>query len=293
LVTGEGAGASVFVNGVLLDVPTPTRFERTCRNGVIGKSAACNPASWFALKPDETVMNLFPSVARLAAVAASALLLVACGPRDDVDLRAPTEMMSFAPSEDADQSAASAPQPVQLAQAPQATVTPANQKGKRQKVEQVDPNALSSTYYIEFRARSAQSYGHTFVALGQLKNNGEIGSMEIAGLHPATESSIPWMIGHVFPVPSETGASDGDTEEQYIIARHRITMDKARFDRLMRFVRDLQKNSPAWHAVLYNCNAFVGDIAKHMGLTPPDNPLYYPQDYIERLARLNRNRTEG
>jgi hypothetical protein len=278
------------VNGVSLDVPTPTRFERACRNSVIGKSAACNPAGRFTLKPDETVMTFFPSVSRLAAIAASALVLVACGPREDVELRAPAEVMSFAPSEDTEQPAAPADKPVQVAQAP---VQPASQKGKRQKVEQIDPNALSAIYYIEFRARSAQSYGHTFVALGQLKNNGEIGSMEIAGLHPATESSIPWMIGHVFPVPSETGASDGDTEDQYIIARHRITMDKARFDRLMRFVRDLQKNSPAWHAVLYNCNAFVGDIAKHMGMTPPDNPLYYPQDYIERLARLNRNRNEG
>lgn len=241
-------------------------------------------------------------VSRFAVIAAAALLLVACGPREEVNLGAPAEALAFAPAETetvetqpaASDNAAATPQPARLGEGNRASeVVKVAQKGKRQKVEPVDENALSDTYYIEFRARSAQSYGHTFVALGQLKRNGQIGTMEIAGLHPATESSIPWMLGHVFPVPSETGASDGDTEDQYIIARHRITMGKDRFDRLMRFVRDLQKNSPAWHAVLYNCNAFVGDIAKHMGMTPPDNPLYFPQDYIERLARLNRNRTEG
>jgi hypothetical protein len=247
-------------------------------------------------------MARFLPVSRLVTIFAVSTLLVACGPRDEVNLGAPAEALAFAPAENTEAESplgsadapASKPQVARASEANRpADVVKVAQKGKRQKVEPVDETALSDTYYIEFRARSAQSYGHTFVALGQLKRNGQIGTMEIAGLHPATESSLPWMIGHVFPVPSETGASDGDTEDQYIIARHRITMNKDRFDRLMRFVRDLQKNSPAWHAVLYNCNAFVGDIAKHMGMTPPDNPLYFPQDYIERLARLNRNRTEG
>lgn len=223
-------------------------------------------------------MTLLRHSLRLTMFGLAAALLSACGPQETVDLSAPTEPMAFAQSETTATAAA-------------APVVQGKTRGK--KPAAVNPDALSDRYYIEFRARSAQSYGHTFAAIGQLKANGEIGTMEIAGLHPATESSIPWMIGHILPVPSETGASDGDTEDQYIIARYRVTMDKARFDRLMGFVRNLQKNSPAWHAVLYNCNAFVGDIAKHMGLTPPDNTLHFPQEYIERLAGLNRGVTQA
>ena len=144
------------------------------------------------------------------------------------------------------------------------------------------------THYIEFRARNAASYGHAFAAIGELRRDGSIATQEIVGLHPATDSVLPWMLGHIVPVPSETGASDGDTEETYFTARYRITMGKERYDGLLAFVRHLQASSPAWHAVFYNCNAFVGDIARHMGLTPPSNSLLFPKEYIEKLRALNR-----
>jgi hypothetical protein len=79
-------------------------------------------------------------------------------------------------------------------------------------------------YYIEFRARSAQSYGHTFSIYGRLNANGQIVSKTVSGLHPATESPVPWMIGHFVLVPSETGASDGDKEDQYVTARFRMNL---------------------------------------------------------------------
>lgn len=142
-------------------------------------------------------------------------------------------------------------------------------------------------YYIEFRSRSAASYGHTFASVGQLDGSGNIATSEIVGLHPASESPIPWMIGHLVPVPSETGASDGDTEEQYWTARYRVRMDKKRFDELMVSIRGLQASSPSWHAVFYNCNAFIGDVARLMDLKAPDNSLLFPKEYIEELATLN------
>src|SRR5262245_15059623 len=67
----------------------------------------------------------------------------------------------------------------------------------------------SKPYYVEFRSRSAQSYGHTFSIHGRLSGNGQIATKTVVGLHPATESAVPWMIGHLILVPSETGASDG------------------------------------------------------------------------------------
>jgi hypothetical protein len=150
--------------------------------------------------------------------------------------------------------------------------------------------STAKRYFVEFRSRSALSYGHTFLVHGKLNASGQVGKVakeQVAGLHPATDSSIPWMIGHIIPVVSEQGWSDGDNEDQYVTAAYRITMTEQEYARVSAYIRDHQKNSPLWHAVLYNCNAWVGDVAKFMGLKAPDNTLAYPEDYISTLASMN------
>jgi hypothetical protein len=98
------------------------------------------------------------------------------------------------------------------------------------------------------------------------------------------------MIGHVLIVPSETGASDGDTEDQYVTARYRILLNEAEYKTLSTYIAQLKASSPVWHAVLYNCNAFVGDIAKSMGLRVPESSLLMPKEYITALRQLNTGR---
>ena len=151
--------------------------------------------------------------------------------------------------------------------------------------------SVGKPYYIEFRSRSAQSYGHTFSIYGRLNGQGKIASKAVAGLHPFSESAVPWMIGHLFLVPSETGASDGDTEDQYVTARFRVALSQAEYAKVTTFIKDLQKKSPVWHAMLYNCNAFVGDIARFMGLETPSSTMLMPAEYINGLRDLNISRT--
>jgi hypothetical protein len=148
-------------------------------------------------------------------------------------------------------------------------------------------------YFIEFRSRYAASYGHTFVVHGRLTAKGEVGQLtpdQVAGLHPATESPTPWMIGHVVPVLSETGPSDGDLEEQYVSARFRVMLSEPEYRKVVAHIRERQRNSPLWHAVLYNCNAWVGDIARFMGLKAPVNTLQFPAEYITEMSELNAGR---
>ena len=147
-----------------------------------------------------------------------------------------------------------------------------------------------SQYFIEFRSRQALSYGHTFAAFGKLNGRGNILEYEVAGLHPAGDSPVPWMLGHVFLVPSETGASIGDRDEQYITARYRVPLNESQYRKVTAYIKELQTNSPTWHAVLYNCNAFVADIAKFMGLETPSSTLLYPADFINNLRTLNEGR---
>jgi len=158
------------------------------------------------------------------------------------------------------------------------------------------PAKASDSYFVEFRARHALSYGHTFLVHGRLNAAGEIGSFtaeQVAGLHPAGDSPVPWMIGHVAPVVSETGPSDGDLEEQYVSARYRIKMSKAEYDKVSSYIRRLQASSPVWHAVVYNCNSFVADVARSMGLRTPGTTLLYPADFITNLRDINSERPES
>lgn len=151
------------------------------------------------------------------------------------------------------------------------------------------PNA-ARRYFVEFRSRSALSYGHTFLVHGKLNAAGQVGQVkasQVAGLHPATESSIPWMIGHVLPVISETGASDGDTEDEYVTARYRVLLTEAQYANVSAYIAKHQKNSPLWHAVLYNCNAWVADVAKYMNLKSPTSTMLYPEEFINGMAQLN------
>ncbi|MBO0661124.1 hypothetical protein LQ948_00925 [Jiella sp. MQZ9-1] len=162
--------------------------------------------------------------------------------------------------------------------------------------EAADQSHLAKPYFISFRARNAESYGHTFVVFGRLDQNGRVpydakgvlipSMTEVAGLHPASTSVIPYMLGHVIPVPSETGASDGDTEKAYLLAEWTIPLTAAQYNELVPYIHKLQARSPVWNAVTYNCSAFVGTIARHMGFETP-SPLHLPKDYINDLRKMN------
>lgn len=144
-------------------------------------------------------------------------------------------------------------------------------------------------YYLEFRSRTADSYGHTFAMFGRRDAQGRILTREVAGLHPATTSTVPYMMGHVVPVPAETGPSDGDLEDAYMTANYRIDLTRAQYEYVVAYIRELQNSRPLWHAVIYNCNSFVGDIAKHIGLRAPNNMLF-PPNYITTLREMNNGR---
>jgi hypothetical protein len=145
-------------------------------------------------------------------------------------------------------------------------------------------------YYVEFRSRYAQSYGHAFVVFGRGPGPGKkISPNQIAGLHPATDSPIPFWVGHVIPVKSETGASEGDTDEIYVSARYRVMLSKPDYERTLAFIRNLQKSSPMWQEMIYNCNDFVADIARFVGLKTPSTKTF-PKEFITGLRELNEGR---
>src|SRR6266550_1512597 len=164
-------------------------------------------------------------------------------------------------------------------------VQPASAQDAKQ--ASVKPQTASrGVYYVDFRARTAASYGHAFVWYGRADQK----QIEVAGLHPATESVIPYLLGHVIPVPSETGKSYGDLDEGYVTASYRVYMTESEAKRVFAYIKRKQATSPLWNAATYNCIAFIQDIARYMNLEVPGNWLLYPEDWVKQLKELNHGR---
>jgi len=158
----------------------------------------------------------------------------------------------------------------------------------------VTPRAASATsvrsatalgpYYVDFRARTAASYGHAFIWYGKTSDK----QVEVAGLAPAGDE-LPYILGHIIFVPSETGASYGDLDEQYLTASYRVYLNEADAKKVFAYIKHLQETSPLWNAATTNCTAFIGRIATFMGLNAPFH-LLKPEEYVNRLRELNGGR---
>src|ERR1700674_5644616 len=152
---------------------------------------------------------------------------------------------------------------------------------------------LAGRYFVDFRSRTAASYGHAFLWYGRLTASGKVHEIEVAGLHPATDSPIPYIIGHIFPVPSETGKSYGDLDEQYLTASYRVYLSESDAKQVFAYIQHLQATSPLWLASVYNCTAFLADVAHFMGMKTPSAPTWmYPETFVNTLRELNNGRTE-
>ena len=139
-------------------------------------------------------------------------------------------------------------------------------------------------YYVDFRARTAASYGHAFIWYGKTSDR----QVEVAGLHPAGDT-VPYVLGHLVFVPAETGASYGDLDEQYLTASYRVYLNEADAKKVFAYIRHLQATSPLWNAATANCTAFIGRIATFMGLKAPFH-LLKPEEYVNQLRELNDGR---
>jgi hypothetical protein len=139
-------------------------------------------------------------------------------------------------------------------------------------------------YYVDFRARTAATYGHAFIWYGKTSEK----EVEVAGLAPAGDM-IPYVLGHIIFVPSETGASYGDLDEQYLTASYRVYLNEADAKKVFTYIKHLQETSPVWNAATTNCTAFLGRIATFMGLNAPFH-LLKPEAYVNQLRELNGGR---
>jgi hypothetical protein len=55
----------------------------------------------------------------------------------------------------------------------------------------------------------------------------------------------------------------------------------------------LQSRSHFWSVEVYNCNAFVADIANFMGLKVPSSSWIYPKVFVNNLRKINTGHPEA
>jgi len=151
-------------------------------------------------------------------------------------------------------------------------------------VKSARQSTAKGPYYVDFRARTAASYGHAFIWYGKTGQR----EVEVAGLHPAGDT-VPYVLGHIMFVPSETGASYGDLDEEYLTASYRVYLNEADAKKVFAYIKHLQASSPVWNAATTNCTNFIGRIAAFMGLKTPFH-LIKPEEYVNQLRELNGGR---
>lgn len=164
----------------------------------------------------------------------------------------------------------------------------------------VENTRFEKPYFIEFRARNARSYGHSFVVFGVRDKDGNVPLVdydakhgvldpryvEIAGLHPKTNYVAPFLIGHVVPVPAESGPSDGDFEEKYLLARYRINLTRSEFGKVVKVIQKHKRQGLFWSGPVYACVHFVAAISRDLGLQNPSG-LHLPKSWVSELERIN------
>jgi hypothetical protein len=238
----------------------------------------------------------------VAAALCAAALLLGPGLRTSNAEDATTGALS-APSEDSTPAPAPAPAMSRTGKSKYAAVgangASANEAAPRERSDGLPPPAAADKashggrYFVDFRARTAASYGHAFLWYGRLKEDGRVGAVEVAGLHPATDSVVPYILGHIIPVPAETGKSYGDLDEQYLTASYRVYLTEAQAKHVFAYIRQKQASSPLWQAGTVNCTGFISDVAGYMGLRTPALPtLMYPENLVKEIKKLNGGRTE-
>ena len=162
--------------------------------------------------------------------------------------------------------------------------TPADATSVRPPTRKPVTASAKGPYYVDFRARTAASWGHAFVWYGKSSER----AVEVAGLTPKGDVA-EYVLGYFTWVPSETGASYGDLDPDYLLAHYKVYLNEADARRVFAYIKHLKEHSPVWSAEISNCNAFIGDIAAFMGLKTPPRWIR-PENYINELKSLNSGR---
>src|SRR5215471_12038798 len=151
--------------------------------------------------------------------------------------------------------------------------------------------ASPTRYYIEFRVARIGLYGHSYVAYGRLNARGQPADSHYADLHPMGNYAV-MAIGHLVPVPANT-QWDPDVLKLPVASSYRRNLNEAEYQKLLAAVQRARANKrPTWDAVSNNCNHFVAQLARAVGLRTP-NDFQFSYSFIPALRELNERGSQA
>jgi len=144
--------------------------------------------------------------------------------------------------------------------------------------------ANENPYYVEFRVAVDGVYGHSYIAYGRLDRLGQPASATYADIHP-TGDFLGMVLGHFFSMKAAT-IPEKDTLGYKIASRFRRLLTAAEYRRLKSVIVHIRAVHHSWSVLAYNCNDFVAEVARGMGMQTPTT-LSLPYDFIPRLQVIN------
>jgi hypothetical protein len=138
--------------------------------------------------------------------------------------------------------------------------------------------------YVEFRVAIDGVYGHSYIAYGRLESVGRSATVNYADIHPTGD--FPSMVlGHFFPMEAAT-FPEKDTLGYKLASRFRRLLTASEYRRLKLVIVHIRAAHHSWSVLGYNCNDFVADVARGMGMQTPTT-LSLPYDFIPTLQAIN------
>lgn len=147
------------------------------------------------------------------------------------------------------------------------------------------PKQSTGRYYIEFRVAEIGTYGHSYVAYGRLNERGKPTDAHYADLHPMGNYLV-MAVGHVLPVPANT-EWDPDVLKLPVASSYFRALNAAEYAKLQTGLRKARADKqPYWNALTNNCNHFVAELARAIGLRAPTD-LQVSYAFVPSLRELN------
>jgi hypothetical protein len=142
-------------------------------------------------------------------------------------------------------------------------------------------------YFLEFRARDDDAFGHAYMVLeiadarGAIRNAGHFGF--------GTATGAPSGLLSLFGSPGEIGFTGNDLARQPV-ETFRVRIDRATYQRIVQSAGDKRKSWTVYELLFFNCNTLLGDVATQAGLTAPAFDALFPAAYVQQLRELNQVR---
>jgi hypothetical protein len=142
----------------------------------------------------------------------------------------------------------------------------------------------AAVYYVEFRVAENGVYGHSYLAHGRLGAGCRPQTALFADIHPIGGFAST-MLGHFFPISAVTEPT-AETLQRRITSLYRRPLSHREYQSLTVAIGRTREAGRRWNVIAYNCNDFLADVARAIGLRTP-RTLMRPYEFIPALRELN------